>query len=48
MGHIIEIPSFLYEGKPLFIASNSLFETACVTCVAVPLVVHGVIHRGFP
>ena len=48
MGHIIEICPFPYEGKPLFEASNSLFATACVTCVAVPLVVHGVIHHDFP
>ena len=48
MGHIIEICPFPYEGKPLFDASNSLFETPCVTCVAVPPVHAGALHPDFP
>jgi len=48
MGHIIEIRPFPYEGKPLFDPSNSLFATACVTCVAVPLEGCRAIDAGFP
>ena len=34
MGHINEVQHVPYEGKPLSLASNSLFETVCVSSVA--------------
>ena len=34
MGHIREILTATYQGKPLSDTSNSRFETVCVTCVA--------------
>jgi len=48
VGHINEVQTVPYEGKPLFAGANSLFETPSVTFAAVPNLGLWLLASDFP